>query len=53
MRHGKNRTRLHMMKKKLIGVAAVLVNKSLKVSICVVTVVVRKVPYGIVAACMN
>ena len=44
---------MHMMKKRLTGVAAVLVNKSLKVSIYIVPVVIRKVSYGVVVACMN
>ena len=41
------------MKRRLVAVAALFVNRSLKVSIYVVPVVVKKVPYGVVAACMN
>jgi hypothetical protein len=41
------------MKKKFSWVPAILVNKRLKVSVYVVPVIVKNVPYDVVTACMN
>ena len=41
------------MKRIRIGVAVLLVNKMLKVTVYVVPLAIRKAPYDIVVACMN
>jgi hypothetical protein len=41
------------MKRRLVAVVALFVNRRFRVSIYVVPVMVKKVPYGVVVAYMN
>ena len=42
-----------IVKRGKMFVAAMLMNKKLRVNVYVIPVIVKKIPYGVVVACMN